>query len=187
MKSKSIKEKIKEYFFINPTIKLRVRQIEREVKVPLHSAIRYTKELENEGILKMEDIANIRIYAGDRISKDFLYEKRLFNIQKLYISGLIEFLTEELSNPTIVVFGSYARGEDTEESDIDLYIETATKKSVNGGKFETVLKRNIQLFQYKNIHAVENRELANNIINGIVLNGFMEVITRTEKAMERMP
>ena len=60
MTIKNIKDKIKEYFFVNPTVKVRVRQIERELKIPLPSAIRYVKELEKEGILKNEKIAETK-------------------------------------------------------------------------------------------------------------------------------
>lgn len=174
MRTKDIKTKLKEYFFISPTTKLRVRQIERELKVPLPSVIRYTKELENEGILKSTKIANITTYSADRASKIFLLEKRLFNIHQLNTSGLIDFLKEEISNPVVVVFGSYAKGEDVEDSDIDFYIETPKKKRVHLEKYEKILQRKMQLFIYKGIRDVENKELANNIINGIVLNGFME-------------
>ena len=75
MELNSIKDRIKAYFFLNPTTRLRVRQIEREVKIPLPSAIRYTKELEKEGILKSQEIAGIRLYSADRTSKSFLLEK----------------------------------------------------------------------------------------------------------------
>lgn len=177
MRTKDIKTTLKEYFFLHPTIKLRVRQIERELKVPLPSVIRYTKELEKEGLLKSTKIANITTYSADRASKTFLLEKKLFNIHQLNTSGLLDFLLEELSNPTIVMFGSYAKAEDVENSDIDLYIETLSKKKINLEKYEKILQRKIQLFIYKNIHELENKELANNIINGILLNGFMEVFT----------
>jgi len=56
MKTYNIKEKIKEYFFMNPTAKLRVRQMERELKLPLPSVIRYCRELEKEGILRKESV-----------------------------------------------------------------------------------------------------------------------------------
>ncbi len=177
MKTKDIKIQIKKYFFMNPTIKLRVRQIEREIKVPLPSVIRYTKELEKEGILKITEIAGIVTYSADRTSKSYLLEKKLFNLSQLNTSGLLSFLAEELSNPVIVLFGSYAHGEDTENSDIDLYLETPAKKKINLDKFEKKLQRKIQLFIYKNIHDLENKELANNVINGIIVNGFMEVFT----------
>jgi len=173
MITKSIKNRLVDYFFKYPTTKLRVRQIEREVKVPLPSVIRYTKELESERILKSEIIAGVKLYSADRTSKIFLNEKRLFNISLLFKSGLIDLLVNELSNPTIIVFGSFAKGEDIERSDIDIYIES-TKKIKNLTNFEKKLERNIQIFQYKKINEIKNKELANNIINGIVLNGFLE-------------
>lgn len=177
MKTKDIRNKIKEYFFLNPTIRLRVRQLEREVKAPLPSVIRYTKELEQERILKSTKLANITTYSADRTSKIFLLEKKLFNIRQVQASGLLAFLIEELSNPVIVVFGSYVQGEDTENSDIDIYIETPAKKRINLEKFEKILQHRIQIFVYKSIHEVENKELANNIVNGITVNGFLEVFT----------
>ena len=135
MTIKNIKDKIKEYFFVNPTVKVRVRQIERELKIPLPSAIRYVKELEKEGILKNEKIAEIVLFSADRTSSAFLLEKRLFNIKSIYLSGVIEHLVNEYSNPIILVFGSYAKGEDIEDSDIDLYIQTSSKKNITLKKF----------------------------------------------------
>ena len=73
MKTKNIKEKVKEYFFINPSAKLRVREIERELKLPLPSVIRYCKELEKEEILKKVKIRNVLFYTADRSSKEFLF------------------------------------------------------------------------------------------------------------------
>lgn len=175
MRTKNIKQKIREYFFNNPTAKLRVRQIEREIKVPLPSAIRYTKELEQEGILKTEEISEIKLFSADRSSKKFLLEKMLFNIKSLLDSGLLKYLIEEIGNPTIILFGSYSRGEDIESSDIDLYIESASKPKINLERFQKVLNRGIQLFVYANIKKIPNPHLANNIINGIKLNGFVEV------------
>ncbi|HLF54720.1 MAG TPA: nucleotidyltransferase domain-containing protein [Candidatus Nanoarchaeia archaeon] len=174
MKTMAIIDRIKEYFFVNPTAKLRVRQIEREIKVPLPSAIRYAKELEKQGILKSTIVAGVKLYSADRTSKTFLIEKKLFNIKSLFSSGLVEFLVNKYSNAAIAVFGSYAKGEDIEKSDIDLYIEMQ-KKEINLERFEKELKRKIQLFIYKKITDVENKELANNILNGITLNGFIEV------------
>jgi len=175
MITNNIKEQIKNYFFLNSTTRLRVRQIEREVKVPLPSVIRYTKELEQEGILKSTSIANVRLYSADRTSQTFLLEKKLFNIRSLFSCGLVDFLVQEYSNPTIIVFGSYSRGEDVENSDIDLYLETPKKEIKSLGLFKKKLKRKIQLFKYKNIKEIKNKELANNIINGVILNGFIEV------------
>jgi predicted nucleotidyltransferase len=174
MITKDIKTKIREYFFLNPTTKLRVRQIERVVKVPLPSAIRYTKELVANGILKITEIAGIKLFSADRKSTQFLLEKKLFNIKNLFDQSLVSYLINEFSNPTIVVFGSYIKGEDIESSDIDLYIETPSKKKVVLNKFEKKLQRNIQLFKHKKITEIKNKNLINNILNGLTINGFLE-------------
>ena len=89
MNQKDIKGKIKRYFFLNPTTKIRVRQIERVVKIPLPSVLRYTKELEKEEILKSSEIANIRTFSANKISKKYILEKKLFKIIQLYSTGLM--------------------------------------------------------------------------------------------------
>ncbi len=152
-----------------------MRQIERILKLPLPSIIRYAKTLEKEGVLIVNNISGVRFYTADRGSKTFVLEKRLYNIKQLFDSGLIDFLTKEFSNPAIIVFGSYSKGEDIENSDIDLYMETPKKQEPDLKRFEKVLKRKIQLFAFSNIHKIPNPELSNNIINGVLLNGFLEV------------
>ena len=175
MTRKNIKEQIRNYFFLNPSVKMRVRQIERELNLPLPSVIRYINELEKEGILKIEKIAGIVSFTANRASKPFLLEKKLYNVKMLYESGLIEYLINELSNPIIIVFGSYSKGDDNENSDIDLYIQTPSKKEIKLGRFEKLLKRKIQLFIHSNLKQIKNPHLMNNIINGIPLNNFLEV------------
>src|SRR3989338_8155160 len=119
--------------------------------------------------------SNVVFYTANRTNNKFLLEKRLFNIKQIHDSKLIEHLKQELINPSIILFGSYAKGEDVENSDIDLYIETLSKKEIRLSKFEEILKRKLQLFRYRNIKNVSNAHLANNIVNGITLNGFVEV------------
>ena len=173
---KSIKERIQDYFFENPTSRLRVRQIEKTLKLPLPSVIRYSKELEKEGILKKTDISGVKFYSADRSSKNFLIEKKQHNLKKLFETDLVEHLIKKYNNPTMSVFGSFARGEDIENSDIDLYVETQKKETFDLNDFENKLNRKIQVFNHRDIREIKNKELANNIINGNVLNGFLEVL-----------
>ncbi len=172
---KNIKESIKDHFFMNPTAALRVRNIERTLKLSLPSVIRYCKELKQEGILKTVKTENIVFYAADKTNENYLLEKKLFNIKQINHSGLLNYIKETLNNPVIVLFGSYANGEDTENSDIDLYIETPSKKSINLEQFEKLLQRKIHVFKYEDLKKIQNNHLANNIINGITLNNYLEV------------
>src|SRR3989344_7327616 len=107
MKRKDIKQTIREYFFVNPTAKLRVREIERTLKLPIPSVIRYCKELEKESNLTTIKTGNVNLYTANRASEKYILEKKLHNIRQLYESGLIGYLKIELSNPAIVLFGSF--------------------------------------------------------------------------------
>ena len=148
MENKDVKGDIRDYFFINPTIKLRVREIERKLKLPLPSVIRYCKELKDAKILKKEKFAGIFTYSADCASKEFLIKKKLYHIWQFFSSGLVDYIIKEYYNPVITVFGSYAKGEDIENSDVDLYIETAKKHIFKLGNFEKILNRKIQVFNY---------------------------------------
>lgn len=175
MKRNNIKKTIKEYFLINPTVKLRVREIERTLKLPLPSVIRYCKELKEENILTKDNIGTVQFYTANKTNEKYLLEKKIFNLKQAYTSKLISYLKQELSNSPIVLFGSYAKGEDLEDSDIDLYIETPSKKIIKLEIFEKILQRNIQIFRYKNLEEIKNKHLVNNIINGIVVNNYLKV------------
>jgi len=176
MRQHNVKQRLLEHFFQNPTGRYRVRQLERELGLALPSVIRYTGELVDEGFLGKEVIGDTTFFIADRTSASYLLGKLLYNLRSLHASGLIEHLRRIYDNPTLVVFGSYARGEDIETSDVDLYVETPHKKIGDLTSFEERLGRRIQPFVYANIRSVENMRLANNIINGITLSGFMEVL-----------
>lgn len=175
MIKKSIKLKIREYFFINPNFKHRVRELERILNLPLPSVIKYCKELKVEGILFDLKIGNVNFYTANKANENYIFEKKLFNIKQINDSGLISYLKNELSNPIIILFGSYSKGEDIENSDIDIFIQTVSKKKLKLEKFEKFLQRNIQIIKFKSLKEIPNKNLANNIINGIILNNFIEV------------
>lgn len=166
---------LKVFFFSNPSAKRRVRQLSRELQLVLPSVIRYCKELLTEEIIQKEEITGISLYSANRVSSSYSIEKKCFNLKTLIQSGLIDYLRREHANPVVILFGSFAKGEDIEVSDIDLYIETPKKHTFNLHSFEEILKKKIQVFNYKSINDVKNSHLANNIINGIILNNYLEV------------
>lgn len=174
MKQKNIKTKIKEYFLEHPSQRLRVRQIERELNLPLPSVIRYTKELMEENILKIQNISGINFFKAKTESENYTLAKKLHNLQRIYDSGMVKLLKNKLHNPCIILFGSFAKGTDNEESDIDIFIETkGTVPALN--RFERVLGKQIQVISKDRLGKIPNKHLANNIVNGITLNGYLEV------------
>ena len=131
-----------------------------------------------ENLLKIDNSGIYKAYKLN-ITKKTLNLKLFFNLEKIRKSKLIEFLEKEYDYPNIILFGSYAKAYDDEKSDIDLCLITESKKGIGLSKFEKQLNRNITLHLFtKNDwkKAVKNnKELINNIYNGITLSGQLEV------------
>ena len=100
--------------------------------------------------------------------------KRADNLKLIYESGLSDFLEKEFAGATIILFGSYSRGDDTLNSDIDIAVIGRKDKLINLKQFEKMLEREVRINFYdsfKDIH----KNLKENLFNGIVLFGGVEL------------
>ncbi len=169
--------KVARVFFDFPTKEHYLKEISRK------SGIAHTSVKGNLIYLKKEGIINefvekkgkreFPIYKANLESQNYKNLKKIHNMIILQDSGLIEFLRDKLMPKCIVLFGSYQKGEDLEYSDIDLYIQCA-KEELNLEKFRKILNRKIQLHFNEEFNNYPD-ELKNNIINGIVIYGYLEV------------
>lgn len=137
-------------------------------------------EFSDAGLITIEKLSKIwRIRAN--ISNQFYRSSKIaYNLNFACNSGIVEYLADRFSNPkAIVLFGSFRKGEDISESDIDIAIESGEAKGyetislseISG--FEKIIGRKIQihLFTRKDV----DTGVFNNIANGFVLWGFLEV------------
>lgn len=164
---------VAECFFNEPNRKFHIRELVRITCLSTTAIASAINILIREGIVKRNKTAVIHEITADIINKKFKVAKRLHNLEAVYASGLVEYLSEVYGFPeAIVLFGSYSRGEDAEKSDIDIAIITKKKKQLNLYKFEIGLKRKIQLFEV-DLKSIP-RGLKCNICNGIILEGYIE-------------
>jgi len=172
MKAVKNREKILELFFLYPTKGFHMREISRITKISYPSVRKHLLELEKKKIItRKKGIQFDTFVAAD--SELFRIMKRNYLLLKLYTTGLIEFLERNFSPDAIILFGSAANGYDVEESDIDLFL-IANEKKVDLSRFEKRLKRRISLHFSEDLRKL-SKELLNNIINGIVLYGYLKV------------
>ena len=176
MLQKSSIDRTSEVFFVSPTGSHYLRDISRKAGKAHTSVKKSLLKLIKAGVIEEKVVRRgsrrFPVYAARRDAKVFRREKMIYNITSILESGLVEYLEEKLTPKTIVLFGSYRRGEDIEGSDIDLFVE-CKEESVNLAKFEDRLGRKIEL-HFNNDFATYSKELRNNMINGIVLSGFLE-------------
>jgi predicted nucleotidyltransferase len=135
----------------------------------------YLNEMVDEGlIIKIKHrLFAYPVYRANFDSMDFRLLKKIDTIIALKDSGLIEFLENQCMPDVIILFGSASKGEDTMESDIDLFLVCKERK-LDLPDFETKLKRKISLLFSENFSELSS-ELKNNIINGVILKGYLKV------------
>lgn len=157
-------------FFDFPGRQFHLRELSRLTGLSLPSIISVTDKLAKEGLITKVKGTALTTVAANRESEAFIWRKRLYNLEKIYASGIIGFLTSHYYHPqAIILFGSFSRGEDTEKSDIDIAILGRDEKPVSLRKFQTILKKNISL-HYVMLEQASN-EFKANLANGIVLEG----------------
>lgn len=100
--------------------------------------------------------------------------KRADNIRQIYESGLAEFLKETFPACAVILFGSFAKGEDTRKSDIDIAVVGAEGKTLDMSVFEKYLMKEIRVNFYQSFKEI-HKELRNNILGGILISGWIEL------------
>ncbi len=139
--------KIMEFFFKFPERKFHLRELERLTKLSLPAVRDISQKLEKKGLLKSKKEKILRNFYATRNQK-FIQLKRLYNIQSLLSIGLIDYLKDIYEEPeAIVLFGSYSKGEDISQSDIDIAIITAVSKELKLSLYEKRLARKIKIYE----------------------------------------
>lgn len=110
----------------DPSTSLHTRKLAEKAKVSVGTASTVLNTLEESGMLTVQEVGNMKFYKinlSDPVARQW---KVLFNIDRL--KPLVELLKE--SADQIVVFGSYAEGTNTPDSDVDLYVLTQREPKV---------------------------------------------------------
>ena len=161
-------------FLDSPTQEFGLREISRFVGIAPVSVINYLKSFEEEGLIIKTEKKGRPIYKAERENENFILYKKMSIFYELHESGLIEYLWEKLAPEVIILYGSHAKGESIENSDIDIFIMGKEKK-IDLNKFEKRLNNEIHLMFNKDIKHMP-KELKNNLINGTILKGYFKVV-----------
>ncbi|MBU1129354.1 MAG: nucleotidyltransferase domain-containing protein [Nanoarchaeota archaeon] len=136
--------------------------------------IKIIKKLKKENLLvsKKEKVTE---EVKPTFNNKFYLIKKIYNIYSLYESRLIDYLKKFYEEPkSIILFGSYSKGLDTEKSDIDICVITDKNDLPDLTIFEKKLNRKINIIN-SNINNMK-KEFKNSLINGNVLEGYIELI-----------
>jgi len=160
--------RVLEVFFVEPTTIHFVKGISKSIKLAPTSVRNHINDLLKEKLIKRKKAKPFAGFIANRESEDFIFYKRAYNLYSL--KELSNFLISKYYPKLLVVYGSYALGEDIEGSDLDIFVLSKTKKEVSLEKIEKKLKRGIHLFVIDDLKKLD-KNLLKKLYNGIVLYG----------------
>ena len=166
-------------FFEEPNRKFSIRELSRILKINHTTVRQYLNQLVKEGFLSSRKEGLYSFYQLI-LSKKTLNLKLYYNLEKIRNSDIVEDLEKRYDLPVMVLFGSYASARDDASSDIDICLISNVNKDFPIEKYEKTLNRKISMHKFsKNLWdraKKSNPSLINNICNGIVLSGELEVL-----------
>jgi predicted nucleotidyltransferase/predicted DNA-binding transcriptional regulator len=168
------------WFFAYPDVKTTLSELAKEVGISKKTANRVVSDLVKEGFLVKEEIGKAwRIHCNLAHPYNTTF-KIGHNLSLVYNSGIIPEVYKTVGNPkTIILFGSYRKGDDISSSDLDLAVEIVGDSDMKVITLGTIpllgLRKNVRV----NLHVFSRNKidlnLFSNIANGIVIEGFLEV------------
>jgi len=156
--------RVAEIFFLEPTKVHYIKEISRKIKLAHTSVKKHVLELVKLGLVE-ETSQVFKGYKAIRENPEFLFNKKISNLIMLKNSGLIEILKENYPK-SIILFGSYDKGEDIESSDVDIFVDSK-KFKIDLTKYEKYLNRNIHIL----FKGEPSKDLMESINQGTILFG----------------
>jgi len=176
LKLTNLQQGVLELLFRRTGSMLNQNQIARLLKVSQPGVMKALPLLEKLDFIKIQKDKETKRWAVSLNTDNhrIMQLKRVNNLRQIYEVGLADFLEREFAGATIILFGSYSRGEDIFNSDIDIAVIGRKEKNLDLRKFEDLLERKININFYpsfKDIH----KNLKENLANGIILTGGFEL------------
>lgn len=167
---------------IKAGMSLNLRGIAKQLKKSPTAVSNALKDLEKENLIKVKkaETMNLLSIELNRDNKNTINMKRAENLKMIYESGLVEFLENSLPGTTIILFGSYSRGDDVyslneeQRSDIDIAVVGTKGKEMNLKEFDKKLERTILINFYPSFKEI-HKHLKDSILNGILLSGSIDL------------
>jgi len=115
-----------------------LREIARSIKESHSTVSRKINELVKENIIDYKKQGKNKIFfiKNNLKAKNYIYSAEIYKLNKLLkkhpkLLIIFEDIKKNFSKAIIILFGSYAKGNEKSNSDIDIYLETTDNKIKN--------------------------------------------------------
>jgi len=162
--------------------RIHLREIARVLGESHSTILRKLNELINENIIESEQQGKNKLYSlkNNLITKSMVYMAENYKLIKLLkeypkLEIILKDITKKTDVKLIIIFGSYAKFSAKSNSDIDIFIETKSRK------VKDIVKKINSKLSVKIGPLDKNSLLIKEIIkNHVILKGVEEFYERTE-------
>ena len=181
MYQKIIQLKVLSLFMDNPYEKYYLREAARILKISPMTLKRTLDFLLQNKLIRREVVKNQILYSADMQNPALKHLKIAYNLSLLWHKNIVEFIRKKIPGTnTIILYGSYAKGENDRESDVDILIISTAKKNISASVSELIGKEvNLSIFSPAEWtkQARTNKAFYLDVITeGIVLYGTRPVV-----------
>ena len=167
-------------FFRYPRREFTLTEVAKETALSKGAMSHIISELAKAGFVTISAIGKAYRIRADVEGSLYKKEKAAYNIAGIIRSGLPEFLASRHHHPRcIVLFGSFRRGEDDEDSDIDIAVEVPAGEETGSIEHKELRSFGRQMGRKISIHLYDRKTIDRNVFlsiaNGIVLYGLLEI------------
>jgi predicted nucleotidyltransferase len=159
-----------------------IREISKSINQPLATTQRRINNLIEDKIIDYQIKGkNKTLFLRENIlTKNYIIQSEIYKLSKFLkkhpkLKSIIEEINSTSKSQLIILFGSYAKNKEENNSDIDIYIETTSEKEKKDIE-EIYSKLSIKTGKF-NIHSDLGKEI---IKNHIILKGFETFYEKTK-------
>jgi predicted nucleotidyltransferase len=172
--------KVAELIFNYPNRTFHLREISKETGLSTTAVMQSVEKLADFQIITVEKTKLTTDIRANLEAEEYVFYKRIFNLYRMCRHGFVNNIKNNFNAETIVLFGSFSRGEDIEESDVDILVITKNNTPGKSNKtlydlMEKELNRKIKIHALKSLEK-SSEEFKNAVSNGIVLYGYLKVV-----------
>ncbi|MCR4327720.1 MAG: nucleotidyltransferase domain-containing protein [Nanoarchaeota archaeon] len=168
------------WFYSYPNSKIGLNDLSKLIGSSKTTTKEVVESLIKTEFLKRDIIGKAWLIYSNPRHIYFTTKKIPYNLNLIYESEIINAIYKIVPSPrAIILFGSYRWGSDNEESDIDIAVEVIDNKDLEINLLGTIEKFGYRKNVPVNLHIFSRNKidlnLYSNIVNGIVLDGILEV------------
>ncbi|MBU1975717.1 MAG: nucleotidyltransferase domain-containing protein [Nanoarchaeota archaeon] len=175
---KSKEEDVLSVFYNHPTKHWHFNQLVKEIGIADSKLDSWLKKFILLGLVERIKIkGEMPFYISNFKHPEYQNRKRIYALQVLHEIGFLNHIVSLQGVKTAIVFGSFARWDWHWKSDLDLFL-FGNSDEFEISRYEKVLKREIQVFEYKNLQELRklHEDLMKNIIKGYVIKGNVDFL-----------